>query len=109
MGGNVGGPIIFPHFGYNKNRNKLFFWAGYEYMKQQPAGSAINYNVPNNCQLGGDFSNTTCPVPAAAMSTWTNFYSQLTQNVPTGGTATSIPTTAYDPNIPGILKLYPSS
>src|SRR5271170_1874722 len=108
-GGNVGGPIIFPHFGYNRHRDKLFFWAGYEYMKQQPAGSAVNFNVPNSCQLNGDFSNTACSVPADAKSTWTNLYSQLSQNVPTGGTSTSIPTTTYDPNILGVLKLYPGS
>jgi Carboxypeptidase regulatory-like domain/TonB-dependent Receptor Plug Domain len=108
MGGNVGGPIIFPHFGYNKNRNKLFFWGGYEYMKQQPAGTPVNFNTPNTCQLGGDFSNTTCSVAPAAISTWTNFYSQLTKNVPAGGTATSIPTSSFDPNILGVLKLYPT-
>ena len=104
MGGNVGGPIIFPHFGYNKNRNKLFFWGGYEYMKQQPAGTPINFNTPNTCQIGGDFSNTTCSVVPNAVSTWPNFYSQLTQNVPAGGTATSIPTSSYDPNILGSLE-----
>src|SRR5271156_3818196 len=107
-GGNVGGPIIFPHFGYNKNRNKLFFWGGYEYMKQQPAGTAIDYNTPNTCQQAGDFSNTTCAVTAKAISTWQNFYGNLTQNVPAGGTATSIPTSTYDPNILGVLKLYPT-
>src|SRR5271170_4904649 len=108
MGGNVGGPIIFPHFGYNKNRNKLFFWAGYEYMKQSPAGTAIDFNSPNTCQQAGDFSNTTCAVTPNAKTTWQNFYGNLTQNVPAGGTATSVPTSAYDPNILGVLKLYPT-
>ncbi len=106
MGGNVGGPIIFPKFGYNKSRNKLFFWGGYEYMKQTPAGAITNYNVPNAAQLAGDFSNT--GIPAAAISTWPNFYSQITSNVPTGGSATAVPTGAYDPNILGVLKLYPA-
>ena len=39
MGGNIGGPII-PH------HDKLFFWGGYEYMRQHPAGQIVNYNVP---------------------------------------------------------------
>ena len=108
MGGNVGGPIILPFTKFNRDRKKLFFWGGYEYMKQQPAGTPVNFNSPNTCQLAGDFSNTTCSVVPTAMSTWTNFYSQLTQNVPAGGTATSIPTTSYDPNILGVLKLYPT-
>ena len=77
-------------------------------MKQQPAGTALDFNTPNSCQQAGDFSNTTCAASAQAMSTWTNFYSPLTQNVPAGGTPTSIPTSAYDPNIAGVLKLYPT-
>ncbi len=61
MGGNIGGPIPF----LNHGQRKVFFWAGYEYMKQHPAGTPINYNVPTPEQLGfatpgvADFSNTT--------------------------------------------------
>jgi hypothetical protein len=107
MGGNVGGPVLLPFLNFNHNRNKLFFWGGYEYMKQQPAGSIINYNVPNAAQLSGDFSNA--GIPAAAITTWSNFYNQMSKNTPAGGTATSFPTSDIDPNIPGILKLYPST
>src|SRR5208337_1360632 len=56
VGGNVGGPIIIPGLDFNKDRKKLFFWAGYEYMNQHPAATPINYNVPTQEQLGGDFS-----------------------------------------------------
>ena len=59
----MGGPIILPFTKFNRDRKKLFFWGGYEYMKQQPAGTAFNFNVPNACQQAGDFSNTTCPAP----------------------------------------------
>ncbi len=104
MGGNVGGPIVLPFTKFNRDHKKLFFWGGYEYMKQQPAGSAYNFNIPNSCQLNGDFSNSTCPAPASAVSTWPNFYGNLTQNLPAGGTATSIPTSSFDPNIVGLLK-----
>jgi hypothetical protein len=106
IGGNVGGPIILPFTKFNRDRKKLFFWGGYEYMKQQPAGTAFNFNVPNSCQLGGDFSNTTCPVPATAMTTWSNFYNPLTQNLPAGATATNVPTGAFDPNVASILNFY---
>lgn len=104
-GGNVGGPVLLPWLKFNRNRNKLFFWGGYEYMKQQPAGSIINYNVPNAAQLGGDFSNA--GIPAAALTQWPKFYGQLTGQTP--GTATSIPTADIDPNIKGILGLYPKT
>lgn len=105
MGGNVGGPVLLPFLHFNRDRQKLFFWGGYEYMKQQPAGSIINYNVPNAAQRSGDFSNA--GIPAAAIAQWPNFYNQLSKNVPAGGTATSFPTTDIDPNIVGILNLYP--
>lgn len=107
MGGNVGGPVLLPWVNFNRSRNKLFFWAGYEYMIQHPAGSIINYNVPNAAQLSGDFSNA--GIPAAAISTWPKFYNQLTQNTPAGGTATSFPVADMDPNMVGIMKLYPAT
>ncbi len=107
MGGNVGGPVLLPKLGFNRNRNKLFFWGGYEYMKQQPAGSINLYNVPNAAQLAGDFSNT--GIDPNAVKQWPKFYGQLTQNAPAGGGPTGFPTSDIDPNIPGILALYPKT
>src|SRR5947209_6581695 len=31
-GGNIGGPVLIPWTNFNRERNKLFFWFGYEYM-----------------------------------------------------------------------------
>ena len=104
-GGNLGGPVKIPFTSFNKHGDKLFFWGGYEYMAQQPAGAIINYNVPTPAQLGGDFSNT--GVPAQAISTWTQAYAPLNANLPTGVSSTFVPKSAYDPNILGVLKLYP--
>ncbi len=59
IGGNVGGPVILPKIGFNKNRNKLFFWYGYEYMKQQPAGTLYEFFVPTPDMRAGDFSAAT--------------------------------------------------
>jgi len=62
IGGNVGGPISF--LGFNKNKDKLFFWAGYEKMIQHPYVAPVDMNVPTSgvfgesSQLGGDFNNT---------------------------------------------------
>ena len=55
IGGNIGGPIFFPHF--NHNRDKLFFWAGYEYMDQHPYNSPKEMNVPTTAQQAGDYRN----------------------------------------------------
>src|SRR5215469_10746902 len=43
VGGNVGGPISF--LGFNKNKDKLFFWAGYEKMIQHPYSAPVQMNV----------------------------------------------------------------
>jgi len=113
MGGNVGGPII-PH------HDKLFFWGGYEYMRQHPAGSIINYNVPTVEQRNGDFSENTIdgvagstPVSGCGGNTtllnclssggvWQYAYSNA-YNLPGGKTSIN-PSTQFDPNITGILN-----
>jgi len=59
MGGSVGGPLILPFTNFNRKRDKLFFWVGYEYMNQLPAAYPVLMNVPTAAQLTGDFSNST--------------------------------------------------
>src|SRR6266568_1852930 len=59
IGGNVGGPVFFPHF--NRNKDKLFFWGGYEKMIQHPYNAPVNMNVPTLDQRAGDFNNTGIP------------------------------------------------
>ena len=133
-GGNIGGPILIPGLGLNKGRNKLFFWAGYEYMRQQPAAAPINYNVPTEEQKGGDFSETTINgQPGRAMDSngqWQNTplltalnsgpYSyaygipfglgSTAKNAPNGSCNSCIlPTSSFDPNITNILSFYPKS
>jgi hypothetical protein len=77
VGGNVGGPIFFPHF--NKNRDKLFFWGGYEKMIQHPYNAPYNINVPTDAQLNGDFTNT--GVPAEVLSTYPNAYNKPNSSI----------------------------
>jgi Carboxypeptidase regulatory-like domain/TonB-dependent Receptor Plug Domain len=102
IGGNVGGPVPF----LNRGRQKVFFWGGYEYMRQHPAGSIVNYNVPTPAQLSGDFSNQ--GVPAGAISAWNNAYTPLSKNLPAGATPTSVPSADFDPNAVAYAKLYPT-
>jgi Carboxypeptidase regulatory-like domain/TonB-dependent Receptor Plug Domain len=104
MGGNFGGPVP----GLEKGRQKLFFWGGYEYMRQHPAGSIINYNTPTTEQLQGDFSNTTIDgVPGTTPVNGTTLTQQLQNvwgyayNTPCCngfGGATSILPSSWDPN-----------
>jgi len=59
LGGNVGGPLSFG--GFNKNKDKLFFWGGYEKMWQNPFNEPVQMNVPTADQQNGDFNNTGVP------------------------------------------------
>ena len=52
-GGTLGGPVIIPGTSFNKNRDKLFFFTAFEYMKQQPVGSLIENVIPTAEMLGG--------------------------------------------------------
>lgn len=53
-GGNVGGPISL--FGFNENRDKLFFFAGIEVQRQQVDRGSTFGVVPTLKQRAGDFS-----------------------------------------------------
>ncbi|HVC47021.1 MAG TPA: carboxypeptidase regulatory-like domain-containing protein [Terracidiphilus sp.] len=70
IGGNVGGPVSL--LGFNRNRDKLFFWGGYEKMIQHPYSSPVLMNVPTADQLSGDYNNS--GVPAGAISQYPYAY-----------------------------------
>jgi len=56
-GFSIGGPIIIPGTGLNKSRQKLFFFDGFEYYKQQLDGGLEEAFVPTTAMLqNGDFS-----------------------------------------------------
>jgi hypothetical protein len=59
IGGNVGGPISL--LGFNRNKDKLFFWGGYENMIQHPYAQPAENNVPTVAQRAGDFTNPGLP------------------------------------------------
>jgi len=107
LGGNVGGPVIFPHF--NRNHDKLFFWGGYEYMIQHPSNTVIYYNQPTSDQANGIFAKSST-YPGNNNSAFQYAYSQP-YSVPANATtdasgAIHIPTSDFDPNILGVLKYY---
>jgi hypothetical protein len=53
-GGNIGGPILLP--GFNKERNKAFFFVGFEVQRQQVDSGSRFGVVPTLRQREGDFS-----------------------------------------------------
>ena len=56
-GFNVGGPVIIPGTNFNKNRDKLFFFAGFEWMRQGVDLGVKRAVVPTAAMRSGDFSN----------------------------------------------------
>ena len=105
MGGNVGGPVPL----LSRGTKKLFFWGGFEYMKQNPAGTILNYNVPTTAQLSGDFSNAGIPAGTLTQlqSVWQYAYANMCCSLPAGATATSVPAGDFDPNGVAFAKLLP--
>ncbi len=131
-GGNIGGPVLLPFTHFNRNRDKLFFWAGYEYMNQQPQGTPYEFFVPTTQMRSGDFSpaylaslggnvSSTYPqattVPCGVITSssgkpqgtgpgcsTTSLYSTTNGLSFPGGI---IPASAMDPNSLALLKLYP--
>jgi hypothetical protein len=115
--GQIGGPVLIPHTSFNKNRDKLFFFAGFEYYYQVLDTGLLRATVPTPGMLQGNFSTselqklgnitasgsppgTPCPAP--------------NQNLPclnAAGLAKypggMIPPSDLDPNVVSLMKLYP--
>lgn len=57
-GGSIGGPVIIPGTDFNKNRDKLFFFSGFEYFYQVLDTGLLRATVPTPGMLQGNFSTT---------------------------------------------------
>jgi hypothetical protein len=55
-GFNLSGPLVVPGTGFNKNRDRLFFFVGYEYQHQVVDPGTTLTVVPTLAQRQGDFS-----------------------------------------------------
>ena len=112
-GGDFGGPVLIPGTNFNKNRDKLFFYTAYEYMKQSPAGGLNRYFVPTAEMKAGDFSRTYMDTLGTAFQN-----QRRDAYVPLGGNAASqdglvfadgkIPQSQLDPNSAIYMSLFPA-
>jgi carboxypeptidase family protein len=55
-GFNVSGPLLIPGTGFNRNRDKVFFFLGFEYFKQRLDTGFVKSWVPTAAMRNGDFS-----------------------------------------------------
>ena len=108
-GGTLGGPVLIPGTRFNKSRQKLFFFTGFEYFYQVLDTGLLRATVPTPGMLTGNFSpaeiakegnivgNTGAPptqLNAASLAKWP------------GGI---IPQSQLDPNMIALMKLYPQA
>src|SRR5882757_9309803 len=111
-GFTIGGPVLIPGLNFNRARNKLFFFSGYEYNYQHPAGTIHELFVPTAQMLAGDFS----PAYLASLG----LTGSSAGNVPcadlTAGTYCKnsgivngiIPKAQIDPNALALANLFPA-
>ncbi len=103
-GGTVGGPVIIPGTNFNKKREKLFFFTGYEYFYQVLDTGLLRATVPTPAMINGNFS----PLEVAKLGNKTQSGGppgQIDQTRFPGGI---IPSALIDPNMQALLKLYPT-
>ena len=97
--------MLIPGTRFNRNHDKLFFYAAYEYMDQHPAGSLLQYFVPTKQMLQGNFTPTylTSLGPAFNSNEYVDSANLNPALFPTG----QIPASQLDPNSAKILALMP--
>ncbi len=55
-GYTIGGPLFIPGTGFNRSRERLFFFWAQEWLKQIPPAATAQLKVPTQAELNGDFS-----------------------------------------------------
>jgi hypothetical protein len=113
-GGNIGGPVLIPGTRFNHNHDKLFFFFGFEYMDQHPAGSLAQYFVPTQQMAAGNFSSaylSTLKQPGG----WSAAFNTPCATATNGGCPGLglvngiIPASQMDPNGVAYFKLFPAA
>ncbi len=115
-GGTIGGPIVIPGLHFNKNHDKLFFFAGFEFFKQTLDTGLLRATVPTPGELTGNFSpeevakegNITASGKAPGQLTNAAIakFGGTTQLSPCAGPADG---SCIDPNMLALAKLYPAA
>src|SRR5439155_26019239 len=107
-GATLGGPVLIPGTGFNKKREKLFFFTGFEYFYQVLDTGLLRATVPTPGMLQGNFS----PAEIAKEGTITasggppgQLNTAALAKFPGG----NIPASQLDPNMVALMKLYPGA
>jgi len=106
-GFTIGGPVLIPGTKFNKNRNKLFFFSGFEYFYQVLDTGLLRATVPTPGEIGGNFS----PAEVAKEGNINSSGGppgQLNAAALAQAPGGIIPTSLIDKNTQSLMKLYPT-
>jgi len=103
-GFTLGGPVLFPGTKFNKNRNKLFFFTGFEYFYQVLDTGLLRATVPTAGMLNGNFSPAELSKLGAITASGGPPGQIKDQALYPGGI---IPANQIDKNMQNLMKLYP--
>ena len=106
-GGTIGGPVLIPGTHFNKDRNKLFFFTGFEYFYQVLDTGLLRATVPTSAEIGGNFSPASVAAEGNTIATGAapNQLNAAGLALFPGG---MMPASAIDPNMQALMKLYPA-
>ena len=102
-GGNLGGPVLIPGTDFNKNRDKLFFFTGYEYYYQNLDTGQVTASVPTQAMRDGDFSAAAIAALGQKGQVPGNPSAITSADFPGG----IIPKSQFDAGAKALLSLYP--
>jgi hypothetical protein len=101
-GGSLGGPVLIPWTHFNRKRDKLFFFTGYEYFYQVLDTGSLTATVPTPGMINGDFSpSELAKLGKTAAGAGPG---KLTATWPGG----QMPANLIDPSMQAYMKLYPA-
>ena len=95
-GFTISGPLLIPGTGFNKNRDKVFFFAGFEYFGQTLDTGYVKSWVPTAEQRAGNFNNSAVVGTGSFVNTGINL---------PGGI---VPSNLIDPGGQALLNNFPN-
>jgi hypothetical protein len=108
-GGTLGGPVLIPGTRFNKNRDKLFFFTGYEYFYQVLDTGLLRATVPTPGELQGNFSPAEILKEGSILGITNGPPGPLNSAALAKYPGGIIPASQLDPNMLALMKLYPAA
>lgn len=105
-GFTLGGPVLLPFTNFNKKRDKLFFFTGYQYFRQVLDTGLLRSTVPTQGMREGNFSPAELSKLGSITATGSapnQLNARALEQFPNG----IIPASAIDRNMQSLMNLYP--